>query len=106
MEKVNEKSTAYLTVTFYDRDDQPAQPASATYEIHDLDTGTEIRTLEGLSPTDGVVDITLNKTDNSLVDDENAKEVRVVSIHAVYGADDELHDEYTYEVIGLDQVFS
>ena len=101
MESVSEKSTAYVTVTFLDKDGVAAQPSSATYAIHDVDSDTEIRAFGALTPTDGVVEITLNKTDNTMVDSTKAKESRRVTVIAVYGADDELLSEYTYEVIGL-----
>jgi hypothetical protein len=102
MESVSEKSTAYVTVTFLDKDGVAAQPSSATYGIHDVDSDTAIRAAgTSLSPSNGAVEITLNKTDNTMVDSTKAKESRRVTVIAVYGADDELLSEYTYEVIGL-----
>ena len=43
MEQVNERSTAYLTVTFKDKDRAAQQPTAASYRIDDVATGTEIR---------------------------------------------------------------
>ena len=43
MKRVNEKSTAYLTVTFRDKAGAAQAPASAKYRIDDVTTGQLVR---------------------------------------------------------------
>lgn len=101
MSQINEKSTGYLTVTFRDKTGTAEQPSSATYSIADVDSGTEVRGSTALSPSAGVVTITLNKGDNTLVDGTKQKERRRVVVSAVYGNNDELHHAYLYDVINV-----
>lgn len=101
MEQVNEKSTAYLTVAFTDKDGVPAAPASATYRIDDATGAGAIRASTALG-AGASVEITLTKEDNAIVNAANRFETRVVTVIAVYGASDELRDEYRYQVKNLD----
>lgn len=103
MEQVNEKSTAYLTVSFYDKDSVLAQPTSATYRV-DTEAGEAIRTSTALTPVGGQVEITLLASDNAIITTNAVREIHVVTVSAVYGSDDELHDAYRYEVVNLAQV--
>lgn len=104
MERVKEKTSAYLTVTFEDKDDAAAQPTSSTYQIDDVKTGSAIRISTALSPTAGVVEIHLDKTDNTIQDVTRKSERRRVTVNGVYGSDDEVHDQYIYEVVNLAEV--
>ena len=98
---INEKSTSYLTVIALDQAGNPAQPVSGTYCVIDTDSGTKIKDGEALTFTDGQVIITLDKEDATILDQSKKKERRVVTISIVYGDDDELHDEYVFNVKNL-----
>ena len=105
MDSVNEKSTAFVTVTAKDKDGAVAQPTTATYRIDDLDSGTEVRGNKAITMTNGVEEITLEFADNTLLDATKDKEVRRVTVDAIYNAGvDELHDEFFYELINLAKV--
>lgn len=104
MDTVNENSTAYISVTFYDKDEIAAQPSSATYDLVDENTGDVLRDNVTLSPTGGIVEITLTKADNVIIDATRTFEHRRLTVHGVYGADDEIHSEYVYEVENLHEV--
>lgn len=97
MPSVNEKSTAYLTVTFKDKAGVQQVPASATYRIDCLTTGTAIKAETALTPA-GSVEITLTPTDNRIIAAANVRESRRVTVNAVYGASDEVHDQFDYDV--------
>ena len=43
MERVNEKSTAYLAVTFRDKAGTAQAPVTASYRIDDVTTGQQVR---------------------------------------------------------------
>ena len=100
---VNEKSTAYLTATFRDKNGVAAQPTSSSYQI-DTEDGTSIRTSEALSPSSGVVEITLNKDDNTLKDTSLDIERHRVTVNGVFGSNDEVNNEFIYEVRNLAEV--
>lgn len=101
---VEENSSSYLTVTLLDKDDAPAQPTSASYDVVDDTADTKIKDGVALTFVDGVVEITLDKADAKIIDDTSKYEERTVSIHAIYASEDELHAEYLYRVRNLSQV--
>lgn len=105
MDSVNEKTTAFVTVTAKDKDGNAAQPTSATYRIDDLDSGDEVRDDKAITMLNGVEEIKLELADNTMVDATKAKEVRRITVDAIYNVDvDELHDEFLYELINLEKV--
>ena len=101
--QVNEDSTAYLTVTFKDKDGVAGDPTSATYRIDDEESGDPVRastaiTLDG----DGTVTITLDVTDNAIINSALPSEIKVVTIIGVISAgSDEVAAEFKYRVINL-----
>lgn len=103
MEQVNEESTAYLTVTFLDKDGNAAAPSSATYRIDCLTSGKAIRGVTALGAGSSV-EVTLTPTDNAIQQVSSAKETRRVTIEALYGASDGINEEYDYEVVNLSHV--
>lgn len=97
---VNEGTTAYLTVTFKDKAGVNAAPASATYRLDCLTTGTAIKPPTAL-PAGASVEVTLTKTDNRIVTAANVRERRRVTVVGTYGADDQVQQEYDYDVLNL-----
>jgi hypothetical protein len=96
---VTEKTTAYLTAVFNDKDDVPQIPNSASYQVHNPETGKEVRATTVLTPA-STIEITLDKNDNTLVD-TLVSEPRKVTVSAVYGALDEVHNIFEYNVEAL-----
>ena len=105
-EIINERTTSYLTVTALDADGNPAQPASATYSVMDKESKKDIKENLPLTFVDGVVIITLDIYDAQILDPNNKREYRRVSIDIIYGDDDELHDEYLFTVANLHNIGS
>jgi hypothetical protein len=105
-DEVNENSTAYVDVTFLDGDGVAAQPSTAAYDLVDEKSGTSIKNDQPLTPTAGVVTITLDKTDNAILSAEGNGELRRLTVHATYGGggNDEVHDEFFYRVKPLADV--
>lgn len=99
-DEVKEKSTAYLTVTFKDKAGSPAAPASATYRIDCLTTGTAIRPETALTSA-GSVEITITPEENRIVGTTNVRERRRVTVQASYGAADGVTDQFDYDVLNL-----
>lgn len=101
MERVKEKSTAYLTVTFRDKAGSAQAPTSATYRIDDVATGTEVLNDTAIGTVAATVELTLPPSVNALLGTDNPHELRRVTVVALYGADDAVRDEYVYEVVNL-----
>lgn len=100
---IKEKSTAYLTVTFKDKDGNAEAPTAATYRIDDVDSGAPIRTDTPLNPATSV-EINLEPSDNTLLDSTKPEEERRVTVKATYGATDGVNDEYIYQLKNLEKV--
>lgn len=103
MEQVNERSTAYLTVTFKDKAGAAQQPTAASYRIDDVATGTEIRADTPLTPGTSV-EITLTTADNAILSPRLEVEKHVVTVTGTYGENDAVRAQYVYEVVNLQAV--
>lgn len=101
MERVKERSTAYLTVTFRDKAGAAQAPTSATYRIDDAGSGAEVLGNTAIGAVAASVELTLPPSVNALLTAANPSEFRRVTVVALYGADDAVRDEYVYEVINL-----
>ena len=101
MERVNEKSTAYLSVTFRNKAGAAQAPATATYRIDDVATGQTVRGDTDIGTPDSTVELTLTVDDNTLKNAIAAAEQRRVTVVAEYGAGDAVRAEYIYEVVNL-----
>ena len=104
MAELDEQSTGFLTCTFRDKAGVAAQPTSAHYVITDIDTDTEIRASTALTVSSGVVEITLDKTDNTMNDSSKATEGRRITVVGIYGAADEINKEFKYRLNNLNGV--
>lgn len=105
MDFVNEKTTAQVTVEVRDVEGALAEPTSATYRIDDLDSGDEVRGDEPITMTGGTEDITLDFDDHTMIDGAKEKEVRRLTVDAIYNAGvDEVHEEFFYELLNLEKL--
>lgn len=101
MERVNEKSTAYLTVTFRNKAGAAQAPTSAKYRIDDVTTGQQVRGDTDIASPDSTVEVTLTVDDNTLKNPIAAAEQRRVTVTGTYGDGDEVRAEHIYEVLNL-----
>jgi hypothetical protein len=95
--EVNEGSTAWLTVQFYDRAGAPEIPASVTYRIWDVASSIEIVPSTSLTPGSSV-EITLTSDDNRILDDTLYREARKVIVTAGFAGSETLNQDYVYHV--------
>jgi len=103
MDSVNEKSTAYIDVSFEDATGAPAVPSTVAYTVIDEASGTVIRNNGTVAAASSVV-ITLNNSDNTILDNTNAAEIRVVTVTATYGSGDTLNKVFKYELVNLQAI--
>lgn len=104
MERVNEQSTAYLTVSFRDKAGTLATPTTISYRIDNIETGQEIRDDTAVTPAASSVEITLTPADNTLADPNRQYAHHRITVVATYGASDAVRAEYAYKVMNLQKV--
>lgn len=97
---VKEKSTCWISVSFYDRDGVLAVPTSVTVSVRDQATGTVLSAAASVTPA-STIELTMTPTINTLQYQGNVYETRVVTVQSNYGAADEANDEYEYQVKNL-----
>lgn len=103
LEIIDEETSAYLTVTFKDKDGQQQAPSSASYRIDCLTNDQEVRTDTSLTPA-AQIEIHLEPTDNAIINQDNQTETRLVTIKASYGASDGINASYKYNVRNLKKI--
>ena len=103
LQTIDEESSAYLTVTFKDKDGQPAAPSSASYRIDCLTNDQEVRADTDLTPAPSV-EIHLDSNDNAIINQDKQTETRLVTVKATYGANDGINAPYKYNVRNLKKV--
>jgi len=106
LDTVNEKTTAYVTASFKDKDGNLAQPTTSSYTVHDEDTGAELVSSTALSPTGGSVEIVLSGNAIKMHDETKTKETHVITVNATYAGGEELNAEFRFRVINLSHVSS
>ena len=97
---VNEKTSAYLTVAFLDKAGVAAIPASVTYRIDCLTTGTAILADTSLTPASSI-EIAITPAQNAILSDGNASETKRITVKASYGVSDGVNAQYDYTVTNL-----
>ena len=97
---VPEKTTSYLTVSFFDKNGLPVTPTTVTWRAIDVGTGNVLKTETSITPGTAV-EIAIGATVNLIVTAANEEETRRIIIHATYGTSDELNDQYDYIVKNL-----
>ena len=99
---VKERTTSYLTVEFKDKAGSLAAPASILYNVYCMTNALVLRADTAIAPGTSV-ELTLNATDNAIVNAASSRERRRVTIKAAYGTNDELNDQYEYYVQNLER---
>jgi hypothetical protein len=96
---VNEGSSSFLTIAFFDKDGSELAPNSATYQVDDDESGT-MMLAETVLPAGSSVEIEMTPVINAIVNDCKKTETRVVTIRASYGSE-KMNEEYKYKVKNL-----
>jgi hypothetical protein len=98
---INERSIAYLTIRFLDRNEDLAVPTSISYRIDCVTSRTQILDNTPFVPAASEIEIVITPEQNRIVDASHLRETRRVAITATYGESDALTDEYEYMVANL-----
>lgn len=101
MQTINEESTGYLTVKFFDKAGALAAPSSVVYRIDDVATGLEVRADTAVGSPGSEIEIVLTPADNTILNTVGDNETRRVTVTGTYGPSDQVTDDYLYEVRNL-----
>jgi len=102
LDECNERSTFIVTVSFFDEDNNPVTPESATARIDDKKRHTNIRPATALSPLGTTVDIEISPDENYIIRSRAAYEIRTVTVEYNYdGGTKHGTAEYRYKLINL-----
>jgi hypothetical protein len=103
LDEVKELTTAYLTVTFKDKDGAQVAPSSILWRLDDVATDGQI-VGDTVIAAAAQIEIQLDATYNAIINAANKRERKRVTVKATYGAGDTLNDEFLYRVINLTKV--
>lgn len=103
MQTVNEGSSAWLTVSFKDKNGALAAPTAVHYRVDCVTTRTSVRPLTPIPGSlAGTLEIALAPEDTAIRNASNPTEVKRVTVVAQYGGStDQVTDEYDYAVKNL-----
>ena len=99
--EVNEGDMPTLTVSFYNESDVLTAPASATWSIIDVDTGTEMMASTAISGIASSVALTVPAAATAIVNDAKKYETRRVIVEATFAASRKKFGVYNFQVKNL-----
>ncbi len=97
---VLEGSTAYLTVDFLDKDGNLVVPTSVVYSIFCLSNGVAVKAETALGAASSI-EIVIKPVDTVIINSANSRELKRVTVKAVYGLDDGKNAQFDYYVKNL-----
>jgi hypothetical protein len=98
---MNERSTWITTVSFFDEDNDPVTPDSASYRIDDVSSGTEVREDTDIETLATTVEIEWEPADTAILDDSRMNEKKRLTITWIYDTDKQGTAEYILNVKNL-----
>ena len=98
---INERTTAWLAISFFDELGNAITPSALTYSIHCLTTGNVVLPDTQLSLLASVMSVQLTSSQNSMQNASNLQEFRRLTVAAAYGDGAETTAEYDYVVRNL-----
>lgn len=104
LQEVNEQSTCYIDISFFDRNGDPVVPNSAEYWISDKRSSTILKERTAISGLGETVTIEVEPTTNSLLSQNSGTETRVVTVYALLVNGGSVYSEFQYLVVNLRDV--
>ena len=98
---INERTTAWLTLAFFDELGNAVAPSSATYSINCLTSGNNVLPSTVLGALATVMTIAITSAQNAMQNPANLQEFRRLTIAVTYGDGAETTAEYDYVVKNL-----
>lgn len=101
---VNENSTAILTLSFYDEENDPIIPTSGRYKVTDKESGTLVTDWTSFNPSASTHDLPITESETTILDSSNNYETRMVWVEYEYGVGGKGSDLIEYSVKNFDGV--
>jgi hypothetical protein len=101
---INEKDTHFVDAAFWDQNDQPVTPDSASCRIDDVESGTEIRGWTAITPAGPTHEIEITPDENRILDASRRSERRRVTVTMTYATNRKKTSEHYYLVRNLEKV--
>ena len=98
---VNEQSNAILSLSFRDENGNKITPTSGRYRIDDMASGAVVTPWAVFSPTISSYDIVISGAENTLVNEYNEAEQRMVTIVIFYSSGRQTTIEYIYNILNM-----
>jgi len=97
---VNEKSAAWLNLSFFDNNNLPTIPTAIRYRVDCLSSGTAVSDWEDVAPNTSV-SIKIASELNVIFDPTYTTETRRITVEASHGVGDLQTEEFDYNVVNL-----
>lgn len=91
---VNERTSSTVTVSFFDEDDAPVTPTSATYRIDDVTSGTVVRSATSLTGLGTTKAIAVTKDENKIISEAHVYETRRLTVEFSYATSHGTNDYF------------
>ena len=101
MESILEQNTAEIEISFETIDGTSIIPSTSHYQLEDKDSGHVIIPLTSFTPTGVTYNLTVSKASNTIIDDNNSFEVRLLTVVWSYLSEDGA-GEYEYKIHQLE----
>lgn len=106
MDAVREKSSCIISITFKDADSSAVTPSSASYSLIDARSNSVLIPDTIISGLSSNVEVTIDASNNRILDASNIYEDRIFTLKYAYGAAPvkEACSEFWYRVLNLRKV--
>ena len=104
LSEVNEGSTAWLTVSFYDKDGVLEVPNSIEWTVIDVASGAVLQSPTVVAVPASAVELTLTAVINAIQNASLKKEKRRVTVEAGFSGSEAQTKAYEYNVVNLAQI--
>lgn len=90
MKEVNERTSAIITVSFFNEDEVACTPLSATVRIDDVKSGIVIRATTDVGVIGLVtsINVRVSSRENRIINNVNSSELRILTTEFLYAASD------------------
>lgn len=100
---INEQKTQILRFSFFDSSVPPVAtaPSRVNMSIYDVISGHAVRAAADLGSLASVMDVEITSAENSIIDQDNEFETRIVTVMWYFGVGGKGTEEYVYRVKNL-----
>jgi len=102
LDEVNERTTSFVTVSFFDENDAPVTPSAATYRIDRPAKKIAVLGVTAISPLGTTAELEIASAENRIYQQRNPSEIAEVTVEWDYGSPLKHGTaKYRYRIINL-----